>query len=147
MIVLREDRRPVIGECRSGTMLSLTALDPCPIATPSEVRVPATLQTVPELSRQAERLIELGVHEIGGLSATELRAAVAEPQKAGALLVIHPDRVPASALVPLLERSGNAVSSSWTCLTSTTSPRSSRPHCRRRRCTWPTSSSEAIRWR
>ncbi len=68
--------------------------------------MPATLQTVPELSRQAERLIELGVHEIGGLSATELRAAVAEPEKAGALLVIHPDRAPASALVPLLERSG-----------------------------------------
>lgn len=68
--------------------------------------MPATVQTVPELSRQAERLIELGVHEIGGLSATELRAAVAGPQKAGALLVVHPDRAPASALVPLLERSG-----------------------------------------
>lgn len=71
-----------------------------------EVRVPAAVQTVPELNLQAERLIELGVHQIGGLSATDLRAAVADHQEAGALLVIHPDLVPASALVPLLERSG-----------------------------------------
>jgi len=68
--------------------------------------VPAAVQTVPGLSQQVERLIALGVHEIGGLSASELRAAVAEPKDADTLLVIHPDRAPASALASLLEHGG-----------------------------------------
>ncbi len=68
--------------------------------------MPAAVQTVPGLSQQVERLIALGVHEIGGLSAAELRAAVAEPEDADALLVIHPDRAPASALALLLEHGG-----------------------------------------
>jgi hypothetical protein len=72
-----------------------------------EALVVAVVQTIPELSQQAERLIELGVHELAGLSAAELRTAVVEPRASGALLVIHPDLVPASALVPLLERNGN----------------------------------------
>lgn len=68
--------------------------------------MPAAFPTVPGLSQQAERLIALGVHEIGGLSASELRAAAAEPEDADALLVIHPDRAPATALVSLLEHGG-----------------------------------------
>ncbi len=68
--------------------------------------MPAPVQTVPGLSQQVERLIALGVHEIGGLSAAELRAAVAEPQAADALLVIHPDRAPASTLASLPEHGG-----------------------------------------
>ncbi len=70
--------------------------------------MPTAVQTVPGLSQQVERLIALGVHEIGGLSASELRAAVAEPEPedADSLLVIHPDRAPASALASLLEHGG-----------------------------------------
>lgn len=68
--------------------------------------MPATQLTLPTLSEQAERLIALGVHEVAGLSASELRASAAEPQDADSLLVIHPDRTPASALVPLLEHRG-----------------------------------------
>jgi hypothetical protein len=78
------------------------------------------LPALPALSAQAERLIELGVHEIAGLSADEVRAfaaqaaaaaaAAAGPQAGavgdGALLAVHPDRAPASALAPLLRRDG-----------------------------------------
>ncbi|MGR3936406.1 DUF5701 family protein [Streptomyces sp. BRA346] len=74
---------------------------------------PATSTTVPAppappaLSAQAERLIELGVHEIAGLSAAEIRtfaAAQAAAGGGGALLAVHPDRAPASALAPLIHR-------------------------------------------
>ena len=58
------------------------------------------------LSEQAERLITLGAHEIGGLAATELRAAAAHTESGQALLVMHPDRAPASALAPLLQHGG-----------------------------------------
>ncbi|MEP7019600.1 MAG: DUF5701 family protein [Pseudonocardiales bacterium] len=68
--------------------------------------MPAAVQTVPGLSQQVERLIALGVHEIGGLSASDLRASVAEATDADALLVIHPDRAPASALATLLRHGG-----------------------------------------
>ncbi|MET9915661.1 DUF5701 family protein [Streptomyces sp. NPDC006435] len=70
--------------------------------------VPTTLPALPALSAQAERLIELGVHEIAGLSADDLRAfaeASAVPA-GGALLAVHPDRAPASALAPMLRRDG-----------------------------------------
>jgi hypothetical protein len=60
------------------------------------------------LSTQAERLVELGVHEIAGLSATEIRTLAADAEGLaggdGALLAVHPDRAPASALAPLLRR-------------------------------------------
>ncbi|MFF5975467.1 DUF5701 family protein [Streptomyces sp. NPDC012769] len=65
---------------------------------------------LPSLAAQAERLIELGVHEIAGLTAEELRAfaeSAGSPENsgsAGALLAVHPDRAPASALAPLLRR-------------------------------------------
>jgi len=53
------------------------------------------------LTAQAERLIELGVHELAAVPATELRAAAAS-EAPGPLLVIHPDRAPASVLAPLV---------------------------------------------
>ena len=56
---------------------------------------------MPNASEQADRLIALGVHEIAGISATEVRAA---GDRSDALLVIHPQRAPASELVPLLTR-------------------------------------------
>jgi hypothetical protein len=65
---------------------------------------------LPALSAQAERLIELGVHESAGLPAAQLRAfAEAAEGSAGAgdtLLAVHPDHAPASALAPLLRRDG-----------------------------------------
>ncbi|MET9836111.1 DUF5701 family protein [Streptomyces sp. NPDC006385] len=74
----------------------------------------AFLPQLPALSAQAERLIELGVHEVAGLPAAEFRAfaeageaAVGREGRAGAegtLLAVHPDRAPASALAPLLRR-------------------------------------------
>lgn len=71
---------------------------------------PTVLALLPALSAQAERLIELGVHEIAGLPATELRtfAAAAESRAGcdGALLAVHPGRAPASALALLLRRDG-----------------------------------------
>ncbi len=66
----------------------------------------AALPPLPTAQQQAERLIALGVHTIAGLSAQELRTVAAENPGAGALLVIHPDRAPASALAPLLEYRG-----------------------------------------
>lgn len=64
------------------------------------------LQSLPTLTEQADRLIKLGLHQAGGFSAAELRAAVGEAASDDALLVINPDRAPASALAPLLEHSG-----------------------------------------
>ncbi|MFF0484728.1 DUF5701 family protein [Streptomyces sp. NPDC004435] len=60
---------------------------------------------LPSLADQAERLIDLGVPALTGIDAGELRsfaekAAVDAP--AGALLAVHPDAAPASALAPLL---------------------------------------------
>ncbi|GAA4313161.1 DUF5701 family protein [Streptomyces venetus] len=64
------------------------------------------LPELPDLSAQAERLIELGVHETAGLSAAEIRDFAAAAGGEGALLAVHPDRAPASALAPLLRRDG-----------------------------------------
>jgi hypothetical protein len=62
---------------------------------------------LPSLTAQAERLIASGVHELAGLSPTELRdTAAAAGSRDDALLVVHPDRTPASALTGLLERDG-----------------------------------------
>ncbi|MBD0707051.1 MULTISPECIES: DUF5701 family protein [unclassified Streptomyces] len=68
----------------------------------------AVLAPLPPLSDQAERLIGLGAHELAGLSADELRtyAGSADASDGGALLAVHPDRLPASALAPLLRREG-----------------------------------------
>ncbi|GGT80627.1 MULTISPECIES: DUF5701 family protein [Streptomyces] len=66
----------------------------------------AAVPPLPPLAAQAERLIELGVHELAGIPADELRAfaANAGSEDSDALLAVHPDRVPASALAPLLRR-------------------------------------------
>ncbi|MFF8280844.1 DUF5701 family protein [Streptomyces lateritius] len=66
----------------------------------------AAVPPLPPLAAQAERLIELGVHELAGIPADELRAFAANAggEDSDALLAVHPDRVPASALAPLLRR-------------------------------------------
>ncbi|MFJ8041351.1 DUF5701 family protein [Kitasatospora sp. NPDC096147] len=64
------------------------------------------MTALPSLPAQAERLIELGVHTLAGLSEGEVRKYAEAAGSAEALLVVHPDRVPASALVPLLSRKG-----------------------------------------
>ncbi|PJN28055.1 DUF5701 family protein [Kitasatospora sp. CB02891] len=78
-----------------------------PEATPA---MSAAHSRLTPLRVQAERLVELGVHEIVGLSAAELRAFAAAAETTapadGALLAVHPDRAPASVLAPLLRRDG-----------------------------------------
>jgi hypothetical protein len=69
--------------------------------------VTVVLADLPTPLQQAGRLIALGVHEIAGILPEDLCAA-AETIAAGALLVVHPDRAPASALAPLLERDGTS---------------------------------------
>lgn len=64
--------------------------------------MPALVRTLPPLREQARRLIDLGIHRIAGLSARQLRVA-GDDETGSALLVLHPDLVPASALAPLLE--------------------------------------------
>ncbi|MEV7122295.1 DUF5701 family protein [Kitasatospora griseola] len=81
-----------------------------PEATPAMSAAPAAYSRLTPLRVQAERLVELGVHEIVGLSAAELRAFAAAAETTapadGALLAVHPDRAPASVLAPLLRRDG-----------------------------------------
>jgi hypothetical protein len=69
--------------------------------------LPVSLGPLPTLSEQADRLISLGIHELGGLSPTQICTAVFEADADNALLVVHPDRVPASVLAPFLEHRGN----------------------------------------
>lgn len=60
---------------------------------------------LPPLDQQAERLITLGVHDIAGISAAEIRGAAASSTD-DALLTVHEKYAPASALAHLLERQG-----------------------------------------
>ncbi len=55
------------------------------------------------IAEQAEKLIDLGVHTLANLRATELRAAARAATAQDTLLVIHPQRAPASALTALLK--------------------------------------------
>ncbi|MBT1092507.1 DUF5701 family protein [Streptomyces sp. Tu102] len=78
----------------------------------------AALPALPPLTDQAERLIALGVPELAGIPADEIRAyarsatagtgsGTGDDSGTGAgdtLLAVHPDRAPASALTPLLRR-------------------------------------------
>ena len=65
------------------------------------------MPTLPPLTAQADRLIALGVHAIAGLTPAELcDAAVAAGPREDALLVVHPDRAPASRLAGRVEREG-----------------------------------------
>ncbi|MFE7266500.1 DUF5701 family protein [Streptomyces sp. NPDC057592] len=74
----------------------------------SDTSSTVTASSLPPLATQAERLIELGVHELARLPADDLRtfAENAGRGDGGALLAVHPDRAPASALAPLLRRDG-----------------------------------------
>ncbi|OKK16059.1 hypothetical protein AMK16_25365 [Streptomyces sp. CB00455] len=67
-----------------------------------------TAPPLPPLATQAERLIDLGAHELARIPARDLRAFAENAGRADghALLAIHPDRIPASALAPLLRRDG-----------------------------------------
>ena len=58
--------------------------------------------TLPTPREQADRLIELGVHVIAGLTAGHLRAVTRDSLFESALLAVHPELVPASALAPML---------------------------------------------
>jgi uncharacterized protein DUF5701 len=62
--------------------------------------------TMPSAPEQAERLIELGVHRIAGLTADRVREASRQAVGAPALLVVHHGVAPASTLTPLLSRAG-----------------------------------------
>jgi hypothetical protein len=60
------------------------------------------------LADQAERLVELGVPALAGITVADLRRHVAALRDEGPspVLVVHPGLVPASRLAGLLERSG-----------------------------------------
>ncbi|MEU6594235.1 DUF5701 family protein [Streptomyces sp. NPDC046881] len=78
---------------------------------PATVLPAAPVPALPAPRAQAERLIELGVHETAGLPAADVRAFAARAEAAAGaggdvLLAVHPDRAPASALAPLLRRDG-----------------------------------------
>ncbi|MFF3978164.1 DUF5701 family protein [Streptomyces sp. NPDC001828] len=79
-----------------------------PDTTPTVTTPPVTTSLLPSLATQAERLIELGVHELARIPAEELRAFAenADRGEGDVLLAVHPDRAPASALAPLLRRDG-----------------------------------------
>lgn len=68
--------------------------------------MPTTLAPLAPLSTQADRLVDLGLHERAGLTAADLRS-VASATEHG-LLVVHHDRLPASVLAPLLRRHDRA---------------------------------------
>jgi hypothetical protein len=61
---------------------------------------------LPSPAMQAERLVELGVHAIGGWSPAEIFELAAAAGSADALLVLDPARVRPSDLAPLLQRAG-----------------------------------------
>jgi hypothetical protein len=61
--------------------------------------VPTVAYTLPSIREQADRLIELGVHDVAGLPAERLRNV---PDIAGSLLVVHSRLVAPSALAPLV---------------------------------------------
>lgn len=67
--------------------------------------MPLTSISLPSLAEQAQRLLDLGLDRAAGLSPDEIRAA-ADTAPAGGLLVIHPDRLPASAIAPHLRHAG-----------------------------------------
>jgi hypothetical protein len=62
---------------------------------------------LPTLEAQADRLIELGLHRLAGLTEDDVRTAVSAGPP-DALLVINADRVPPSTLAPLLRHEGRS---------------------------------------
>jgi Family of unknown function (DUF5701) len=68
--------------------------------------LPVVLTPLPSVSEQADRIVGLGIHELVGLSANQVRTAAASTDACNALLVVHSARVSASTLAPFLEHSG-----------------------------------------
>ena len=66
------------------------------------------LGPLPSLNEQADRLVSLGIHALGGLSPAQICTAVSGTDADNAVLVVHPDRVSASELAPLLEHRGKS---------------------------------------
>ena len=64
--------------------------------------VSTVLSPLPSVIEQAERLIALGLHRNAGLSADELRTTARRFTRDDELLVIRPDRAPASLLTSVL---------------------------------------------
>ena len=64
-----------------------------------------TLAPLPSLAEQAQRLIELGLHDRAGLAESDVRGA-AQVGGQNALLVINADRVAPSAVAPMLRHGG-----------------------------------------
>ncbi|MEP6560506.1 MAG: DUF5701 family protein [Nakamurella sp.] len=64
------------------------------------------IPALPALAAQAERLIALGIHELGGWSAPELRDLAGADRAQGALLVLDPARVSPSELTPVMQLDG-----------------------------------------
>lgn len=74
-------------------------------AAPHPTAPETTLPDLPGVAAQAERLVDLGVHELAALTPDALRAAaaaLAATAPAGSLLVVDPRLAPPSALAPLL---------------------------------------------
>jgi hypothetical protein len=65
-----------------------------------------TAAVLPSVRAQAARLLELGVHDLAESASEPLRtlARHGDEGSGNALLAVHPDVVPTSALVPLLRR-------------------------------------------
>jgi hypothetical protein len=90
-----------------GTMVPAATFTRHRPSTTGSLPVPTgATRTLPTLALQAERLIELGVHRLAGIAASGLRTAVAGVDADDSLLVLHPDRVPPTALAPLVEHGG-----------------------------------------
>jgi hypothetical protein len=68
--------------------------------------VPSLTTALPSLREQAERLIELGVHDIAELPAEQLRTVAGRDLDEPALVVVHHSIAPVSALAPLLRVNG-----------------------------------------
>lgn len=73
-----------------------------PLATSTWV---APVLPPPALAKQARRIVELGLHHWAGIPEEEVHAA-AKADTREALMVLHPDRLPASRLAPLLRHGG-----------------------------------------
>jgi hypothetical protein len=76
-----------------------------PTAEPTPVDDPAAL-ALPPLATQAQRLIDLEVHTLAGLSDQALHRAAAQwgRERTDALLAVDPASAPPSALAPLMRR-------------------------------------------
>jgi hypothetical protein len=72
--------------------------------------VHGTTAPLPPLAEQAQRLIDLRVHVRAGLDAADVHAAAAQAatDEPDVLLVVHPDRAPASTIASLVEYSGKS---------------------------------------